>query len=47
MIVSDRVSRNNVPLVIHNIGSGTREENRLFEFQLTGHYRIDGIEQGG
>lgn len=45
MIVSDRVSRNNIPLVIHNIGSGVREEDRLFEFQLTGHYRINGIEQ--
>ena len=44
MIVSDRVNRNNIPLVIHNIGSGAQEEDLLFEFQLTGHYRIDGIE---
>ena len=43
MIVSDRVNRNEIPLVIHNIGSGTREEDLLFEFQITGHYRIDGI----
>ncbi len=28
------------PLVIHNIGAGTQEENRLFEFEMTGHYRI-------
>lgn len=40
MIVSDRVGRNNVPLVIHNIGSGTQEEDLLFEFEMTGHYRI-------
>ena len=46
MIVSDRVNQNNIPLVIHNIGSGAQEEDLLFEFQLTGHYRIDGIEQG-
>ena len=26
-------------LVIHNIGQGAREEDRLFEFELTGHYR--------
>ena len=44
MIVSNRVNRNNIPLVIHNIGSGTQEEDRLFEFKLTGHYRFDGIE---
>ena len=47
MIVSDRMNRNNIFLVIHNIGSGTQEEDLLFEFQITGHYRIDGIEQGG
>jgi len=40
MIVSDRVNKSNIPLVIHNIGAGTREEDRLFEFELTGHYRI-------
>lgn len=46
MIVSDRTNRKKIPLVIHNIGSGTQEEDLLFEFQLTGHYRIQGIEQG-
>ena len=44
MIVSDRRSADNIPLVIHNIGNGTQEEDRLFEFELTGHYRIKGIE---
>ncbi len=39
MIVSDRKAPDGTPLVIHNIGRGTREENRLFEFKLTGHYR--------
>lgn len=40
MVVSDRKSAHGTPLVIHNIGRGTREENRLFEFPLTGHYRL-------
>lgn len=41
MIVSDRTAAlDAVPLVIHNIGAGTREENRLFEFPITGHYRL-------
>ncbi len=40
MIVSDIVNANGVPFVIHNIGQGTLEEDRLFEFPLTGHYRI-------
>jgi uncharacterized protein YijF (DUF1287 family) len=43
MIVSDRVGRNNVPLVIHNIGSGTQEEDLLFEFEMTGHFRISDL----
>jgi uncharacterized protein YijF (DUF1287 family) len=45
MIVSDRVNRKKIPLVIHNIGTGTREEDLLFKFQLTGHYRIKGVDQ--
>jgi hypothetical protein len=40
MIVSDRVGRSGHPMVIHNIGQGTREEDRLLEFNLTGHYRL-------
>ncbi|MDB6031224.1 MAG: hypothetical protein JWM16_1562 [Verrucomicrobiales bacterium] len=40
MIVSDRTNPSGRPLVIHNIGSGTQEEDRLFDFKLTGHYRV-------
>lgn len=40
MIVSDRKSSAGVPLAIHNIGSGTQEEDVLFAYPLTGHYRI-------
>jgi uncharacterized protein YijF (DUF1287 family) len=40
MVVSERKSAKGAPLVIHNIGGGTREEDRLFEFELTGHYRV-------
>lgn len=39
MVVSDNKATDGTPLVIHNIGRGTREENRLFTFKLTGHYR--------
>ena len=38
-IVSDRRTRSGVPLVIHNIGRGTVEEDTLFAFTITGHYR--------
>lgn len=38
MLVSD-VSNKKVPLVIHNIGKGTREEAQLFSYPITGHYR--------
>ena len=39
-IVSDRRAGNGVPLVLHNIGRGTREEDILFGFKITGHYRF-------
>lgn len=39
-IVSDKKSQSRVPLIIHNIGSGTKEENILYKFRITGHYRI-------
>jgi uncharacterized protein len=38
-LVSARQS-GDVPLVIHNIGAGAREEDILFAFQITGHYRF-------
>jgi uncharacterized protein YijF (DUF1287 family) len=44
MIVSDRHNKDNIPFVIHNIGNGTQEEDRLFEFEITGHYRLKDIE---
>ena len=40
MIVSNRTNSKGVPLIIHNLGNGTKEENQLFTYQLTGHYRI-------
>ena len=43
MIVSDRKSPRGIPLVIHNIGSGTREEDSLFEDKITGHYRLEPV----
>jgi uncharacterized protein len=27
------------PLIIHNIGQGTQEENVLFSWKIVGHYR--------
>ncbi|WP_242113006.1 DUF1287 domain-containing protein [Luteimonas aquatica] len=38
-IVSDRKTRDGVPLILHNIGSGTQEENLLFGYRIIGHYR--------
>ena len=40
MIVSDRRSDGGTPLVIHNVGSGAREEDRLFCYVITGHHRL-------
>lgn len=40
MIVSDKKSKEGVPLIIHNIGGGTVEADLLFAFPLTGLYRL-------
>ena len=39
-IVSDKKSLLGVPLIIHNIGKGTQEENVLNDYRLIGHYRL-------
>ena len=39
MIVSDRKAPDGTPLIIHNIGAGAQEEEGLFEYPITGHYR--------
>jgi uncharacterized protein YijF (DUF1287 family) len=39
MIVSDKKNKDGLPLVIHNIGGGAREEDSLGDFPLTGHFR--------
>lgn len=39
MIVSDKKNSRGLPLVIHHIGGGAREEDRLGSFPLTGHFR--------
>lgn len=39
-IVSDRFAPNaNRPLIIHNIGAGPVEDDMLFAYPITGHYR--------
>jgi uncharacterized protein len=44
MIVTDRTNAAGCPFIIHNIGAGAQEEDRLFESKLTGHYRVSKIE---
>jgi uncharacterized protein YijF (DUF1287 family) len=39
-IVSDRRAEDGTPLVLHNIGRGAQEEDILFAYTMTGHYRI-------
>jgi uncharacterized protein len=43
-IVSDRRTADGVPLVLHNIGAGAHEEDILFAYPMTGHYRIGADE---
>ena len=43
-IVSDRKSKQ-TPLIFHNIGSGTQEEDLLFKYRVIGHYRVKETAQ--
>lgn len=43
-IVSDRRTEAGVPLILHNIGAGAKEEDILFAYPMTGHYRIGAKE---
>ncbi len=38
-IASDRLADSGQPLIIHNIGAGPAEEDMLFAYPITGHYR--------
>ncbi|MCG7658077.1 DUF1287 domain-containing protein [Wielerella bovis] len=38
-IVSDK-KIGDTPLIIHNIGAGTQEEDLLFKHKITGHFRL-------
>jgi uncharacterized protein len=40
MIVSNKANSDGTPLIIHNIGSGAKEDDDLFTYPLTGHYRF-------
>lgn len=38
-IVSDRYAKTGNPLIIHNVGRGTQEEDVLFSWPITAHFR--------
>lgn len=38
-ILSDKTNAEGEPLVIHNIGGGTQEEDMLFKYPIVGHFR--------
>ena len=37
-IVSDKTTADGTPLIIHNIGRGTQEEDILFKYKMIGHF---------
>ena len=39
-IVSDRKAADGTPLIIHNIGAGPQEEDVLFLYKMSGHFRF-------
>jgi len=41
-IVTDRTTVDNIPIIVHNIGFGTKLNNMLFDYEIIGHYRYNG-----
>ncbi len=39
-IVTDRKAPDGTPLIVHNIGAGPVEDNILFAYPMTGHFRF-------
>ncbi len=39
-IISDLKNVKDIPLVVHNVGAGAREEDILFRYAIIGHYRL-------
>lgn len=39
-LVTDQPGASGAFMVVHNIGRGTQVEDRLFDFPITGHYRL-------
>lgn len=40
-IVTDRIGPTGRPMVVHNIGAGPKLEDVLFDWPMTGHYRVN------
>jgi uncharacterized protein YijF (DUF1287 family) len=45
-IISDLKTSEGIPLVIHNIGAGAREEDILFRHTIIGHFRLPAAVAG-
>ncbi len=41
-VVTDRVSSSGRPMIVHNIGAGPKLEDVIFNWTMTGHYRLRG-----
>ncbi len=40
VLLLGRKSSGGIPLVLHNVGGGTQEEDCLFSYEITGHHRL-------
>ena len=40
-IVTDKIAESGRPMIVHNIGAGPKLEDVLFDWPMTGHYRLD------
>ncbi len=43
-VVTDRIAPSGRPMIVHNIGAGPKLEDVLFNWKITGRYRVTGDE---
>ncbi len=46
-IVTDKIAASGRPMIVHNIGAGPQLEDVLFDWQITGRYRLNDAIAGG
>jgi hypothetical protein len=43
IVIDEKSARTGNHMIVHNIGRGPKLDDILFSYEMTGHYRFDGL----